>query len=54
METFTFLLGIPRNYQVGQIDQKILKPALEEVSVYFDHLSVFMQNQPSRIEIIII
>ncbi|WP_340689558.1 hypothetical protein [Enterococcus ureasiticus] len=41
METFTFLLGIPRNYQVGQIDQKILKPALEEVSVYFDHLSVF-------------
>ncbi|WP_086315264.1 hypothetical protein A5821_002706 [Enterococcus sp. 7F3_DIV0205] len=39
-ENLTFLLGVPENYQVGQIDQKILKPSIEELSKYFRHLEV--------------
>ncbi|EOH97077.1 hypothetical protein UAW_01559 [Enterococcus haemoperoxidus ATCC BAA-382] len=53
IETLFFLLGIPKNYQVGQIDQKILKPALEELNKYFDHLFVekkYSKTQGNKVE----
>lgn len=36
----SYLLSIPKSYQTGQIDQKILKPALEELSAHFNHLNL--------------
>ncbi|ALS02101.1 hypothetical protein ATZ33_12125 [Enterococcus silesiacus] len=40
VENLSFLLGMPKHYRVGQIDQKILKPAIEELGAYFTHLEV--------------
>ncbi|EOL50547.1 replication initiation protein [Enterococcus caccae] len=53
LETLTFLLGIPNNYQVGQIDQKILKPALEELKMYFKQVRVekrYSQLQGNKVK----
>ncbi|MEI5990103.1 hypothetical protein A5881_001596 [Enterococcus termitis] len=52
LKKLSFLLGIPKNYQVGQIDQKILKPSIEELSMYFEHLKVekkYSNTQGNRV-----
>lgn len=38
IEDFRELLDIPNYYQMGNIDQKVLKPALKELSNYFSDL----------------
>lgn len=40
MENFRELLDIPENYQMGNIDQRVLKPAMKELEGYFDDLRV--------------
>lgn len=35
LEEFNFLLDIPRSYKSGSVDQKVLKPILEELPQYF-------------------
>lgn len=40
LQNLSFLFSIPKHYQVGQIDQKIIKPAVEELRPYFNHLNV--------------
>lgn len=48
IEYLAYLLSIPSNYQVGQIDQKILKPAIEELNIYFKHLVIEKQYSPTQ------
>ncbi|MDZ5760828.1 replication initiation protein [Carnobacterium maltaromaticum] len=35
LEEFNFLLDVPRSYKSGSVDQKVLKPILEELPQYF-------------------
>ena len=40
IEEFRELLNIPDYYQMGNIDQKVLKPAMKELSNYFEDLEI--------------
>ena len=40
IEDFRELLDIPEYYQMGNIDQKVLKPAMKELHNYFENLEV--------------
>ncbi len=40
IEEFRELLNIPDYYQMGNIDQKVLKPAMKELHNYFENLEV--------------
>lgn len=40
IENFREILEIPKSYKISNIDQKILKPALEELSKYFENLKI--------------
>ena len=40
IEDFRELLDIPEYYQMGNIDQKVLKPAMNELHNYFENLEV--------------
>lgn len=40
IEEFRDLMDIPESYQMFNIDQRILKPSLKELSVYFNDLKV--------------
>jgi len=40
MDEFRNLLGIPEYYKMGNIDQKIMKPILEELPLYFKNLKL--------------
>lgn len=40
MKDFKELLEVPESYKVGQIDQKVLKPSIKELSSFFHSLSV--------------
>lgn len=40
VDDFRTLLDVPTSYQMYNIDQKILAPALEELGCYFDNLKV--------------
>lgn len=40
VDEFRHLLDIPKSYRMDNIDQRILVPALEELSDYFDNLKV--------------
>lgn len=40
IEDFRELLCIPKSYQMYNIDQRVLKPSLSELSKYFDNLKV--------------
>ena len=40
IEDFRELLDIPEYYQMGNIDQKVLKPAMKELRNYFENLEV--------------
>lgn len=38
MEKFRYLMDIPESYKMGNIDQRVLKPAINELSPYFKNL----------------
>ncbi len=40
IEDFRELLDIPEYYQMGNIDQKVLKPAMKELNNYFEDLEI--------------
>ncbi|WP_142429147.1 replication initiation protein [Enterococcus faecalis] len=40
IEEFRELLNIPDYYQMGNIDQKVLKPAMKELNNYFEDLEI--------------
>ena len=40
IENFREILEIPKSYKMYNIDQKILKPALKELSKYFENLKI--------------
>ncbi|WP_229026001.1 replication initiation protein, partial [Enterococcus faecium] len=40
IEEFRSLMDIPEYYQMGNIDQKVLNPALRELKKYFNDLKV--------------
>ncbi|HBI1614289.1 TPA: replication initiation protein [Enterococcus faecalis] len=40
IEEFRELLNIPDYYQMGNIDQKVLKPAMKELNNYFENLEL--------------
>lgn len=40
IEEFRNYMGIPNYYKMGNIDQKVLTPAIDELSLYFNNLSV--------------
>lgn len=40
IEEFRKLLNIPDYYQMGNIDQKVLKPAMKELNNYFEDLEI--------------
>ena len=40
IEDFRERMDIPDNYQMGNIDQKVLQPALRELQNYFNDLKV--------------
>lgn len=40
IEDFRELLDIPKSYQMGNIDQRVLKPATKELNNYFENLEV--------------
>ncbi|MDT1940712.1 MULTISPECIES: replication initiation protein [Carnobacterium] len=40
IENLVFLLSIPESYQIGQIDQKIVNPAIAELMPFFTSLRV--------------
>lgn len=37
---FREVFDVPKSYQMTHIDRKILKPAIEELSIYFDYLTL--------------
>lgn len=40
MDDFIELMGIPKNYKMGNIDQKVFKPVLEQLQPYFKGLEL--------------
>jgi len=48
MEDFRELLDIPKSYQVGQIDQKVLTPIKKELSKIFKNLKVTKNKSKKR------
>lgn len=40
LEEFNFLLDVPKSYKSGSVDQKVLKPILEELPQYFKAFKV--------------
>lgn len=48
IDDFRELLDVPKSYQVGQIDQKILKPIKEELSEVFSNLKVMKKKSNRR------
>jgi len=40
IDDFRSLMDIPENYQMGNIDQKVINPSLKELSNYFENLEV--------------
>lgn len=40
IDNFRELLDIPENYQMGNIDQRVLQPAMKELEAYFEELEV--------------
>lgn len=40
IDDFRSLMDIPENYQMGNIDQKVINPSFKELSKYFENLEV--------------
>ena len=47
LEDFREYLDIPKSFKVGMIDKRVINPALEELSPYFDGLKVTKQYKKS-------
>ncbi|NLZ74135.1 MAG: replication initiation protein, partial [Bacteroidales bacterium] len=49
IEDFRTLLSIPDSYKMGNIDQRILIPAIEDLSSHFEELKVFKLDNKKRL-----
>lgn len=48
IDDFRRLLAVPESYKMGNIDQKILNPALKDLSPYFDKLKIKKLDRNKR------